>query len=151
MHPRDAALLKQGIASAKGTKPARPFTYLFGPLMLLVYGSKITAIPVITPLSDGQIIDELGGITVHHLPGHSDGQVALTIPTPDKTILFAADVIGNYPRIGLPYAVLDKPKMHASIRRLCDLGAGADLMVFGHGKPLAAPFHGLTDFANSLG
>lgn len=151
MHPADADLLAQGVPAAKGTKPARPFTYLFGPIMLLVYGSKIDPIADTTPLIDDVVISELGNIHVHHLPGHTDGQIALEIPSASgKTILFAADVIGNYPRIGLPYVALNKNQMHDSIRKLRDISKHADIMVFGHGKPLANPFSTLDEFANDL-
>lgn len=151
MHPADAALLAMGIAAAKGTKPARLSTYIFGPIMMLIYGSKIEPIMDTSPLNDGDIIGELGGMKVHHLPGHSDGQIALEIiSSAGKSILFAADVIGNFPKIGLPYAVLDKDQMHASIKRLADISKESDVMVFGHGKPLESPYKSVIAFSQSL-
>ncbi|MEV6836280.1 MBL fold metallo-hydrolase [Streptomyces sp. NPDC051133] len=88
--------------------------------------------PAVTGLSDGDVLDFGGGARVVHVPGHTDGSIALFLP--DEGVLFTGDTVAASPLDGavMPGVFnLDRPRLLASVRRLAELDA--DVACFGHG------------------
>ncbi|GAA2480201.1 hypothetical protein GCM10010422_25840 [Streptomyces graminearus] len=91
-----------------------------------------------------------GGAQVVHVPGHTDGSIALHLPA--EGVLFTGDTVAALPaegvlRAGEPVPTdpvehtlipgvfnLDRPRLLDSVRRLADLGA--EVACFGHGDPV---------------
>ncbi|MCS0603892.1 MBL fold metallo-hydrolase [Streptomyces sp. LP11] len=89
----------------------------------------------VTELSDGDVLDFGGGARVLHVPGHTDGSIALFLP--EDGVLFTGDTVAVSPLDGtvIPGVFnLDRPRLLASIRRLA--GLGAEVACFGHGDPV---------------
>ncbi|WP_031160542.1 MBL fold metallo-hydrolase [Streptomyces durhamensis] len=89
----------------------------------------------VTGLSDGDVLDFGGGARVIHVPGHTDGSIALFLP--GEGVLFTGDTVAASPVDGtvLPGVFnLDRPRLLASFGRLAALDA--DVACFGHGDPL---------------
>ncbi|MFI9803858.1 MBL fold metallo-hydrolase [Streptomyces sp. NPDC052301] len=88
--------------------------------------------PAVTGLSDGDVLDFGGGARVLHVPGHTDGSIALFLP--DEGVLFTGDTVAASPLDGavMPGVFnLDRPRLLASVRRLAELDA--EVACFGHG------------------
>ena len=89
-------------------------------------------------LEDGNILDVLGGLEVIHLPGHTEGSIALY--QPERGILFSGDTIRNEKRI------LEGPPPNFSIgikeafRHIRDkvLERDFDVLLPGHGEPVTS-------------
>ncbi|MGW0882765.1 MBL fold metallo-hydrolase [Streptomyces sp. NPDC002671] len=91
--------------------------------------------PRVTPVSDGEVLGFGGGARVIHVPGHTDGSIALFLP--DDGVLFTGDTVAASPVDGsvMPGVFnLNKPQLLASLRRLADLEA--EVACFGHGEPV---------------
>ncbi|MFF0833467.1 MULTISPECIES: MBL fold metallo-hydrolase [unclassified Streptomyces] len=89
----------------------------------------------VTALSDGAVLGFGGGVRVLHVPGHTDGSIALFVP--DEGVLFTGDTVAASPVDGsvMPGVFnLDRPRLLASLRRLAALDA--ELACFGHGEPV---------------
>lgn len=89
----------------------------------------------VTGLADGDVLDFGGGARVIHVPGHTDGSIALFLP--EEGVLFAGDTVAASPVDGtvIPGVFnLDTPQLMASLRRLAELDA--DVACFGHGDPV---------------
>lgn len=89
----------------------------------------------VTGLSDGDVLNFGGGARVVHVPGHTDGSIALFLP--DEGVLFTGDTVAAAPGGGsvMPGVFnLDRPRLIASLARLADLDA--DVACFGHGDPV---------------
>jgi glyoxylase-like metal-dependent hydrolase (beta-lactamase superfamily II) len=89
----------------------------------------------VTELSDGDVLDFGGGARVVHVPGHTEGSIALQLP--EHGVLFTGDTVAAAPVTGsvMPGVFnLDRARTVASFRRLADLDA--DLACFGHGDPV---------------
>lgn len=141
MHRLDAAFIAQGKSVPPGTKPSRLASIFNGIWVLIAHGTKIEPWRKYTSLSDGDVIPLVGGIRVHHLPGHSDGMIGLSFTASDGTrILFASDTVMNTRGLQFPYVFIDKKRGKRSMKKLTNLATDADLMVFGHGEPLKAPY-----------
>ncbi|MGW3204728.1 MBL fold metallo-hydrolase [Streptomyces sp. NPDC001135] len=95
----------------------------------------------LTGVSDGDVLDFGGGARVVHVPGHTDGSIAVFLP--EEGVLFTGDTVAASPVDGsvIPGVFnLDRPRLLASLGRLADLGA--EVACFGHGDPVvggAAP------------
>ncbi|MEU8921315.1 MBL fold metallo-hydrolase [Kitasatospora sp. NPDC048545] len=90
--------------------------------------------PVHREVEDGDVLDTGGGAVVLHVPGHTDGSIALHLPGPG--VLFTGDVVSNVggqTRPGVFHT--DPARALASFHRLAALPVGT--AVFGHGDPIA--------------
>ncbi len=96
-------------------------------------------------LEEGEVIDALGGLEVVHLPGHTDGSVALY--QRERGILFTGDTIRN------ERGVLEGPPPQFSpgleesfdgIRRKV-LALDFDVLLPGHGEPLTRGARGAVE------
>ncbi|MGW1053300.1 MBL fold metallo-hydrolase [Streptomyces sp. NPDC002521] len=86
----------------------------------------------VTTVSDGDVLDVGGGARVLHVPGHTDGSIALFLPA--QGVLFTGDTVAASPADGtvIPGVLnLDRPQLLASLDRLAELDA--DVACFGHG------------------
>ncbi|MER5531527.1 MBL fold metallo-hydrolase [Streptomyces sp. NPDC002677] len=91
----------------------------------------------VTELSDGAVLDFGGGARVVHVPGHTDGSIALHLPA--HGVLFTGDAVAVSPVTGsviLGVFNLDRARAVASFGRLADLAA--EVACFGHGDPVTA-------------
>ncbi|MER6426379.1 MULTISPECIES: MBL fold metallo-hydrolase [Streptomyces] len=89
----------------------------------------------VTDLSDGDELDFGGGARVLHVPGHTDGSIALFLP--EEGVLFTGDTVAASPVDGtvMPGVFnLDRPRLLDSVRRLADLEP--EVACFGHGAPV---------------
>ena len=94
--------------------------------------------PVARVVHDCDVLDDVfGGLQVIHTPGHSPGHISLW--QPEKRILITGDVVMHLPwGIRLPIAAFT-PDMNEDRRSLTRIaGLGAELVCFGHGRPLRA-------------
>ncbi len=151
MHRLDAAFVAQGISIPPGTKPDRLASIISGIWVLIAHGTKIDPWKNYTSLADGDAIPLIGGIKVHHLPGHSDGMIGLSFSASDGTrVLFASDAVMNTRGLQKPLVFLDKPRGLRSIKKLTNLSTDIDLMVFGHGEPLRKPHSAMFAFSERV-
>ncbi|KOV57221.1 MBL fold metallo-hydrolase [Streptomyces sp. MMG1121] len=89
----------------------------------------------ITGVSDGDVLGFGGGARVLHVPGHTDGSIALFLPA--EGVLFTGDTVAASPVDGtvIPGVFnLDRAQLLTSLRRLAELDA--DVACFGHGDPV---------------
>ncbi|MFG3015017.1 MBL fold metallo-hydrolase [Streptomyces cinerochromogenes] len=103
--------------------------------------------PSLTELSDGDVLGFGGGARVVHIPGHTDGSIAVFLPA--HGVLFTGDTVAAAPADGTPMPGvfnLDRAQLLASIGRLADLGA--EVACFGHGDPVLS---GASAVLRSLG
>ncbi|MER7918459.1 MULTISPECIES: MBL fold metallo-hydrolase [unclassified Streptomyces] len=105
--------------------------------------------PSVTEVTDGEVLGFGGGAQVVHVPGHTDGSIALFLAA--EGVLFTGDTVAALPAEGVlspgdPVAApaehtlipgvfnLDRDRLLASVRRLA--GLGAEVACFGHGDPV---------------
>lgn len=89
----------------------------------------------VTEVTDGDVLGFGGGAHVVHVPGHTDGSIALYLPA--RGVLFTGDTVAAAPADGTPVPGvfnLDRDRLLASVGRLADLGA--EVACFGHGAPV---------------
>lgn len=86
-HEQDAEYIRQGVRAP--IDPTQSSARIFG--RLSKGGFAATSIAEV--LTDGQVIDVAGGITVHHTPGHSPGHVSLMHEP--SGVLITGDAIFN--------------------------------------------------------
>lgn len=89
----------------------------------------------VTELADGDVLDTGGGAYVVHVPGHTDGSIAVHLPR--HGVLFTGDTVAASPVDGtvVPGVFnLDRGRVLAACRRLAALDA--DVACFGHGDPV---------------
>ncbi|MEU8967886.1 MBL fold metallo-hydrolase [Streptomyces monashensis] len=89
----------------------------------------------VSTVSGGDVLDFGGGAQVVHVPGHTDGSIALFLPA--EGVLFTGDTVAASPVDGtvIPgVGNLDLPQLLDSLGRLAELDA--DVMCFGHGDPV---------------
>ncbi|MFJ3215527.1 MBL fold metallo-hydrolase [Kitasatospora sp. NPDC086801] len=90
--------------------------------------------PVHREVEDGDVLDLGGGAVVVHVPGHTDGSIALHLPGPG--VLFTGDAVANVQgRTVLGVFNTDPARALASFHRLAALPV--ETAVFGHGDPIA--------------
>ncbi|MET9180398.1 MBL fold metallo-hydrolase [Kitasatospora aureofaciens] len=91
--------------------------------------------PVHREVEDGDVLDIGGGAVVVHVPGHTDGSIALHLPGPG--VLFTGDIASNVQGRTRPGVFhTDPARALASFHRLAALPV--ETAVFGHGDPIAA-------------
>lgn len=91
--------------------------------------------PRVTEVADGDVLDIGGGARVVHVPGHTEGSIALHLPR--HGVLFTGDTVAASPVDGtvMPGVFnLDRDRVLAACLRLAALEA--DLACFGHGDPV---------------
>ncbi|MGW7525849.1 MBL fold metallo-hydrolase [Streptomyces sp. NPDC054783] len=91
----------------------------------------------VTGVSDGDVLDFGGGARVIHVPGHTDGSIALFLP--EEGVLFTGDTVAASPVDGsvMPGVLnLDRRQLLASLCRLAELEA--EVACFGHGDAVLA-------------
>ncbi|MGW7821514.1 MBL fold metallo-hydrolase [Streptomyces puniciscabiei] len=87
----------------------------------------------VTGVSDGDLLDFGGGARVIHVPGHTDGSIALFLP--EAGVLFTGDTVAASPVDGsVRLGVFNLDRLLASLGRLAELEA--DVACFGHGDPV---------------
>jgi glyoxylase-like metal-dependent hydrolase (beta-lactamase superfamily II) len=124
IHPADAANLELTIGAViRQPSKGRLFAAMTPPL------------PVYTPLTDGEVLPVLHGLTVIHTPGHTPGSVCLFAPR--SGLLFVGDVLqrrfGRLSAASVLYSD-DPATARASLQRLADLDVKT--VVFSHYAPL---------------
>ncbi|MFC9466646.1 MBL fold metallo-hydrolase [Streptomyces coelicoflavus] len=91
----------------------------------------------VTEVVDGDVLDFGGGARVVHAPGHTDGSIALHLPS--HGVLFTGDAVAASPVDGsvlLGVFNLDRDRAVASFGRLAALDT--EVACFGHGDPVTA-------------
>jgi glyoxylase-like metal-dependent hydrolase (beta-lactamase superfamily II) len=90
--------------------------------------------PVDQELASGDLIDLAGGAAVIGAPGHTDGSIAIHIPS--QRLLFTGDSVAAGPsgRVILGPFNVDREQAIATFRALADLDV--DTACFGHGDPV---------------
>ncbi|MCH5675262.1 MBL fold metallo-hydrolase [Streptomyces gilvus] len=89
----------------------------------------------VSELCDGDVLDFGGGAHVVHVPGHTDGSIALHLPR--HRVLFTGDAVAAAPVDGtlmLGVFNLDRARAVRSFHRLA--GLDSDTACFGHGDPV---------------
>ncbi|MDV9170617.1 MBL fold metallo-hydrolase [Streptomyces sp. W16] len=90
---------------------------------------------LVVELEDGNVLDFGGGARVVHVPGHTDGSIALHLR--EHGVLFTGDAVAASPVDGevmLGVFNLDRARAVASFHRLAALDP--DVACFGHGDPV---------------
>ncbi|MEV6973623.1 MBL fold metallo-hydrolase [Kitasatospora sp. NPDC093806] len=83
----------------------------------------------------GEVLGFGGGAVVVHVPGHTDGSIALHLP--EHGVLFTGDLAANVDGRTMPGVFHTDPALAlASFHRLTELDA--ETVLFGHGEPIAA-------------
>lgn len=134
MHPADAALVRQGVAS----RPSRPAPVLIYRLLfpLVMGGSGPMRVPsaeIEWEIQPGERLPFGGGMEVIHAPGHSAGQVVLRWQR-HGGVLIAGDAASTLLGLGYPPIFEDLPQGRSTLNILSELEF--QTACFGHGKPL---------------
>ncbi len=87
-------------------------------------------------LAGGEVLPFGGGAHVLHLPGHTDGSVALHLPHHD--VLFTGDTMANVGQVTPGVFNLDAARLLDSVKALVRLDPRT--VLFGHGEPLDQGF-----------
>ncbi len=88
-----------------------------------------------TEVADGDVLDFGGGARTVHVPGHTDGSIAVHLP--HHGVLFTGDAVAVSPVDGevmLGVFNVDRDRAVDSFRKLADLDA--EVACFGHGDPV---------------
>ncbi|MEU7723570.1 MBL fold metallo-hydrolase [Streptomyces tibetensis] len=91
----------------------------------------------VTEVSDGDVLDLGGGARVVHVPGHTQGSIALHLPR--HGVLFTGDTVAASPVDGavIPGVFnLDRAQVLTACARLAELDP--DVACFGHGEPVTS-------------
>jgi glyoxylase-like metal-dependent hydrolase (beta-lactamase superfamily II) len=115
---------------------------LTDPLFVAMRGRPVPAVS----LTDAQSLPILGGLSIHHVPGHTQGSIALSLP--DQGILFSGDAMGFGRReLEIPDRLVseDTDQARDSIERMARLDV--DTICFSHFLPLR---HGAHDALHKL-
>ncbi|MFG2681443.1 MBL fold metallo-hydrolase [Streptomyces sp. NPDC048392] len=89
----------------------------------------------VTEVADGDVLDFGGGARVVHAPGHTDGSIALSLPS--RGVLFTGDAVAASPAGGavMPGGFnVDRQRAVASFGR--PAGLDPEVACFGHGDPV---------------
>ncbi|MFF1280560.1 MBL fold metallo-hydrolase [Streptomyces sp. NPDC058299] len=132
-HERDAPFVRGGLPS-----PLPRFEEWELPLHAAAAAHLPEGQPVppaaVTGLTGGEVLDFGGGARVLHVPGHTDGSIALFLPA--EGVLFTGDTVAAAPADGTPMPGvfnLDRARLLQSVRMLA--GLEAEVACFGHGDP----------------
>jgi glyoxylase-like metal-dependent hydrolase (beta-lactamase superfamily II) len=129
-HASDAPYISGSLADPGPAKPTWR-TQLLG-FMQRAIASEPAIVDQV--LGEGDELPVLGGLRILHVPGHTEGSIALFLP--DRGLLLTGDIISNRSRLGLPsreYTV-DMAREIGSVKRLASLDF--DSAGFGHGRPI---------------
>ncbi len=83
-------------------------------------------------LADGDALDFGGGARVVHVPGHTDGSIAVHLPC--HGVLFTGDTVAGVGRVMPGVFNTDRARLVRSVRRLASLAPST--VCLGHGDPL---------------
>ncbi|MGW6461056.1 MBL fold metallo-hydrolase [Streptomyces sp. NPDC055078] len=89
----------------------------------------------VVTVEGGEVLDFGGGARVVHIPGHTEGSIAIHLP--EHGVLFTGDAVAAAPDDGRVIAGvfnLDRERTVESFRRLAALDM--DVACFGHGGPV---------------
>ena len=106
---------------------------------LPIYERVSAGLPNIAPpvhvdreLHDGDVLDFGGGAHVLEIPGHTEGSIAVHLPS--YGVLFTGDTIANVGSVMLGTFNQDRARTVASFQRLAALEV--ETACFGHGEPI---------------
>ncbi|MFF3912028.1 MBL fold metallo-hydrolase [Streptomyces sp. NPDC001852] len=133
-HPREAPFVR-------GELPGPPPR--FEEWELPIHAAALRQLPkgrpvppaALTTVSEGDVLDVGGGARVLHVPGHTDGSIALFLP--EHGVLFTGDTVAASPVDGtvMPGVLnLDRAQLLVSLGTLAELDA--EVACFGHGDPV---------------
>jgi glyoxylase-like metal-dependent hydrolase (beta-lactamase superfamily II) len=91
-------------------------------------------VPVDREVHDGEVLDFGGGAHVLEIPGHTDGSIAIHLPS--FGVLFTGDTIANVGTVMLGTFNQDRARTVASFQRLAALDV--ETACFGHGEPIVS-------------
>jgi glyoxylase-like metal-dependent hydrolase (beta-lactamase superfamily II) len=91
-------------------------------------------VPVDRKLHDGDVLDFGGGAEVLAVPGHTEGSIAIHLPS--HGVLFTGDTIANVGTVMLGTFNQDRVRTVASFQRLAALDV--ETACFGHGEPIVS-------------
>ncbi len=91
-------------------------------------------VPVDRELHDGDVLDFGGGAHVLEIPGHTEGSIAIHLPS--YGVLFTGDTIANVGAVMLGVFNQDRARTVASFQRLAALDV--ETACFGHGEPIVS-------------
>ncbi|GFH34689.1 MBL fold metallo-hydrolase [Streptomyces pacificus] len=83
-------------------------------------------------VAEGDELDFGGGARVVHVPGHTDGSIAVHLPA--HGVLFTGDTVARAGQVMPGVFNVDRERLVDSVRRLASLAPSA--VCFGHGAPL---------------
>jgi glyoxylase-like metal-dependent hydrolase (beta-lactamase superfamily II) len=92
------------------------------------------SVPALRELHDGDELDFGGGAEILAIPGHTDGSIAIHLPS--HGVLFTGDTIANVGTVMLGTFNQDRGQTVASFKRLA--GLDAETACFGHCEPITA-------------
>jgi len=131
------SVIERDYVEGKTAVPLPPKSSLRFPDTLMAAAPRLQpGTPVSRVVADGDVLEDVfGGLQVLYTPGHSPGHISLW--QPQRRILITGDVSMHMPwGVRLPFAAftLDMDEDRRSLTRIA--GLGADVVCFGHGKPL---------------
>lgn len=103
-------------------------------------GTSIPSVTTVETMADGDELDVPGHPRVIHVPGHTEGEVALYLP--DRDVLLCGDAVatvdfetwrGDTPQLLPPWLNVDHERARESLSRLEPLGEV--VLLPGHGDP----------------
>ncbi|MBL8145276.1 MAG: MBL fold metallo-hydrolase [Anaerolineae bacterium] len=129
--------IERDYVEGKAAIPLPPKSSLRFPDTLMAATPRLqTGTLVSRVVADGDVLEDVfGGLEVLHTPGHSPGHISLW--QPQRRILITGDVAMHMPwGVRLPFAAftLEMDEDRRSLTRIA--GLGAELVCFGHGRPL---------------
>jgi glyoxylase-like metal-dependent hydrolase (beta-lactamase superfamily II) len=89
-------------------------------------------VPGLVELHDGDVLDFGGGAEILAIPGHTDGSIAIHLPS--RGVLFTGDTIANVGTVMLGTFNQDRAQTVAAFQRLAELDV--ETACFGHGEPI---------------
>jgi glyoxylase-like metal-dependent hydrolase (beta-lactamase superfamily II) len=123
----------------RGTRPMPPPDFTDAPQWERDFYATLPDLPPTPPsrvdreLVDGDVLDFGGGAQVLHIPGHTDGSIAVYLPGPG--VVFTGDTVANVDdRTILGVFNRDRAQAFDSFRRLSELDV--ETVCFGHGNPV---------------
>jgi glyoxylase-like metal-dependent hydrolase (beta-lactamase superfamily II) len=94
-------------------------------------------VPGLVELHDGDVLDFGGGAEILAIPGHTDGSIAIHLPS--RGVLFTGDTIANVGTVMLGTFNQDRAQTVAAFQRLAELDV--ETACFGHGEPIISVAH----------
>lgn len=129
-HHDDAGYVRSGQA------PPRDPSLLSGRVMQRVFPGNFEPVPVVGQVSDGDVLDIAGGVSIHHTPGHTPGHISIRHER--SGVLVTGDAIFNMnSRMSWPFssACSDHKLNEVSAHVLGELDY--DVVAFTHGPHIS--------------